>query len=817
MQVHRCRFVEWQPRGVTACGGCVEGETGDAWVAVARDSADVEVWRVQPGEWVQDRVLKGKRDTTVEAVQWAGPRRLLSVGLHGQLTVWDLDALMPRHVVDVGGGGLWSCAVHPRGRFVAVGCSDGMVRVLSLVEDASEWGVEEGAEEGEGENETTKPYLVRTLAKHGGNVTALAWHKDGRTLVSGGTDGIIRRFDVCTGQTIWHVSCGREQRRPTVWGLCVLEDYTVVSGDSSGHTRFWDGEQGVLLTAFRDHSADVLTVAASQDGTAVFSSGVDNKIVCFRKLVSDAVEFSRQRSGGDESVSGTGDASSSGIAQGGAEEGRSDGSKGSGKGAKKAGKKKQGNSLYRWIFSSKKRPHTHEITSLVTVPLAGGEILVSASRDTQMHAFPVSTFDSPARPLKVPPFPHSSVIHLASGARQLLVQHDDMLELYRLGRSMEGTASSLQVVEGDEVGYSSSGVKGDVLGSSSSLKETLHGCSQLSLEEDHSLVLQFICKSPYNISTSSISNDAKYLAFSCRDQDGTRIYALDSSSKSLTLRPLQRRSRSLPPGSAQLSSLRAHRIVFSPSGTMCCLACNDGLIHMISLPDCRILQQFELSSYIQHMCISSDGQWLAASTSKSGVRVFNLDLMTEICSVPLLFSSPVSALDFSPFPAPRTGGAILTVSHSCNHFYCFDCESRQLTPWSSTNARKLPNELLMDPNRIHALAFNPARPNHLYLMSTGYFCAVNTAVPHVPRQLTTGWGRERNPERRKGGSEGPSSRTTLMEERIFGEKDFRFVRRFQPMLFMGFVGPDEMVVVERPWVQVMDRMPEALDRKRFRT
>ena len=83
---------------------------------------------------------------------------------------------------------------------------------------------------------------------------------------------------------------------------------------------------------------------------------------------------------------------------------------------------------------------------------------------------------------------------MASGARQLLVQHDDMLELYRLGRSMEGTASSLQVVEGDEVGYSSSGVKGDVLGSSSSLKETLHGCSQLSLEEDHSLVLQFICK-----------------------------------------------------------------------------------------------------------------------------------------------------------------------------------------------------------------------------------------------------------------------------------------------------------------------------------
>ena len=107
--------------------------------------------------------------------------------------------------------------------------------------------------------------------------------------------------------------------------------------------------------------------------------GVDNKIVCFRKLVSDAVEFSRQRSGGDESVSGTGDTSSSGIAQGGAEEGRSDGSKGSGKGAKKAGKKKQGNSLYRWIFSSKKRPHTHEITSLVTVPLAGGEVSVLLS------------------------------------------------------------------------------------------------------------------------------------------------------------------------------------------------------------------------------------------------------------------------------------------------------------------------------------------------------------------------------------------------------------------------------------------------------
>lgn len=41
-------------------------------------------------------MLKGKRDTTVEALCWVGPHRLLSVGLHGQLTDWDLDALVPR-------------------------------------------------------------------------------------------------------------------------------------------------------------------------------------------------------------------------------------------------------------------------------------------------------------------------------------------------------------------------------------------------------------------------------------------------------------------------------------------------------------------------------------------------------------------------------------------------------------------------------------------------------------------------------------------------------------------------------------------------
>ncbi len=65
---------------------------------------------------------------------------------------------------------------------------------------------------------------------------------------------------------------------PCVWALAVLADGTLASADSSGATQFWEGAHGTLLARYERHSADVLALAASTDGLAVFAAGVEPRV-----------------------------------------------------------------------------------------------------------------------------------------------------------------------------------------------------------------------------------------------------------------------------------------------------------------------------------------------------------------------------------------------------------------------------------------------------------------------------------------------------------------------------------------------------------
>ena len=41
--------------------------------------------------------------------------------------------------------------------------------------------------------------------------------------------------------------------------------------------------------------------------------------------------------------------------------------------------------------------------------------------------------------------------------------------------------------------------------------------------------------------------------------------------------------------------------------------------------------------------------------------------------------------------------------------------------------------------------------------------------------------------------------------------------RYQPMLLFDFLGDDRALVVERPWLRVIDHFPPTLQRQRFGT
>lgn len=51
------------------------------------------------------------------------------------------------------------------------------------------------------------------------------------------------------------------------------------------------------------------------------------------------------------------------------------------------------------------------------------------------------------------------------------------------------------------------------------------------------------------------------------------------------------------------------------------------------------------------------------------------------------------------------------------------------------------------------------------------------------------------------------------ESELMESKNFTICVEYNSMLFMDFIDADEMVVVERPWLSVVNALPGAMERR----
>lgn len=81
-------------------------------------------------------------------------------------------------------------------------------------------------------------------------------------LVAGCGDCAVRKWDVRSGRCISKMTTERTGKDPTlVWAVGVLHDHTIISGDSMGNVKFWDGYMGTQLQSLPAHKADILCLA----------------------------------------------------------------------------------------------------------------------------------------------------------------------------------------------------------------------------------------------------------------------------------------------------------------------------------------------------------------------------------------------------------------------------------------------------------------------------------------------------------------------------------------------------------------------------
>ncbi|MCJ1471991.1 U3 small nucleolar RNA-associated protein [Lambiella insularis] len=308
MDIHRCRFVPYPASTINALAFSHtpsdylnKRSPPNLRLAVGRANGNIEIWNPQRGQWVQESILRGGRDRGIEGLVWthdlesiapdgirvAGKIRLFSIGYSTVITEWDLALGTPIRHSGGNYGEIWCIGAQPRWpapaeaighptqdhpkdaeQLLAVGCVDGTIVLHSIAD--------------------SELRLLRTLARPSGKksrvlcVTFLGHER----VVAGHADSTIRIFNARTGRQLSSMSLGAG--RPggpseiLVWSIKCLPDGTIVSGDSNGELRFWDGQNYTLLQQIKSHKEDILDLAVSADGLTIFSAGMDRRTTLYR-------------------------------------------------------------------------------------------------------------------------------------------------------------------------------------------------------------------------------------------------------------------------------------------------------------------------------------------------------------------------------------------------------------------------------------------------------------------------------------------------------------------------------------------------------
>lgn len=181
-------------------------------------------------------------------------------------------------------------SASPTSSTLAISCEDSTIRLINILDGELEllqkievggpgkvralslsWGkprelvseVEE--EEDDDENDTEMAVATKGKKSTESLPTSFSTPRESY-LLAGCSNSTIRRFDAPTlasGGGPWRgtlrMTLDRLKGEHTVvWALTTLGDGTVVSGDSMGNVKFWDGEMGTQMQSFKGHKSDVL-------------------------------------------------------------------------------------------------------------------------------------------------------------------------------------------------------------------------------------------------------------------------------------------------------------------------------------------------------------------------------------------------------------------------------------------------------------------------------------------------------------------------------------------------------------------------------
>lgn len=293
MDLHRCRFVPYQPSAINALAFSHPRATRsskNARLAIGRANGDIEIWNPNNGSWHQELVIRGGKDRSIDGLVWVnepdqdlgdgriltGKSRLFSIGYTSTVTEWDLEKGKPKRHASGQHGDIWCIATQPLAadglageqQKLIAGTIDGELVMYSLEDDDLRF----------------QRVVVRSPTKKA-QMVSIAFQSR-KVVIVGCSDSTLRAYDITKGHMLRRMTLGSDlvggSKEIIVWSVQCHPNGNIISGDSTGQLTIWDGKTYTQTQRIQSHKQDILSMAISADGTSIMSGGMDRRTVLYK-------------------------------------------------------------------------------------------------------------------------------------------------------------------------------------------------------------------------------------------------------------------------------------------------------------------------------------------------------------------------------------------------------------------------------------------------------------------------------------------------------------------------------------------------------
>lgn len=295
MDVHRCRFVPYEPSAINAVAFSHPKPKSSKYgaiarLAVGRANGDIEIWNSSNARWHQELVIRGGKDRSIDGLAWInepdqdlgdgrvviGKSRLFSIGYTSSVTEWDLEKGKPKRHATGQHGDIWCIATQPAGNLdgqnsnkLIAGTIDGELVMYTAEDDGLRF----------------QRMIVKSPTKKA-QMVSIAFQSR-KVVIVGCSDSTIRAYEITKGHMLRRMTLGSDlaggAKDIIVWSVKCLPNGDIVSGDSTGQVCIWDGKTYTQAQRLNSHKQDVLSLVVSADGTTVMSGGMDRRTVLYKQ------------------------------------------------------------------------------------------------------------------------------------------------------------------------------------------------------------------------------------------------------------------------------------------------------------------------------------------------------------------------------------------------------------------------------------------------------------------------------------------------------------------------------------------------------